>query len=74
MKLKTLNANPSLFYDLRALVERLSNPKLYMFVDIGQNATNVDADKVIKSLMGTQADFAAEARAILEKFKKLEGG
>ena len=54
MKLKTLNAHPSLFFDIRALVE-----KVVKLPDIHKTCIPC-------------GEMAEEARAILEKFKKLE--
>lgn len=68
--MKTLNANPSLFYDLRALVEKVANTH-YSTDAVGFIATEKQPGKITGYPVGL-SELCAEARAILEKFKKLE--
>lgn len=63
MKLKTLNAHPALFCDVRALVEKVAN---YQEIDVSMDVHLEQRDAKLILLWG-------EARAILEKFEKLEG-
>lgn len=65
MKLKTPNENPSLFYDILALVEKVAHPK-YVLDAIGGSSPKISFPEI------QIQELAAVAQAILEHWKKLE--
>lgn len=69
MKLKTLNDNPSLFFDIRALVEKVANP-FYVLDCEGIDITKTEKGKI--AIIDRREILSVEARTIIEKWKKLE--